>query len=272
MELKKITEFPPVSENCRVPSNSPKRPNFPRTVFSDRQQTHDPARSSYQTPNFPRTVVSDRQQTHGPAHSKLSNANFPRTVLSDRQQTHDPARRGYQRLAFLSDRQQTYDPARSSHQAPNFFRTAFLRPTTNSRPSTKQLPIAQLSQEQFFSDRQQTHDLACSSYLMPNFLRTVFVRLTTKHSSCQTPSFPRTCWSYQHAEQGRKHSRPAILSKLYQGLHDVFFVQEAVIWRSVSDRTHCVSSYLRPVFTYASFDGECSSPFKTMGLLSLAPH
>ena len=106
--------------NGKLPSSkqSPQTSNFPRTVFSDRQQTHDPARSSYQTPNFPTTVFSDRQQTHDPAHSKLPNAqlsqdSFVRPTANTRLSTQQLPTPSFPRIVF-SDRQQTHDPVQSS--------------------------------------------------------------------------------------------------------------------------------------------------------------
>ena len=123
MELQK-KHYRISSCNGKLPSSSqfPQTSNFPTTTFSDRQQTHDPARSSsYQAPNFPRTVFSDRQQTHDPAHSKPPDAQLSQD--------------------------------------------SFVRPTTNTRPSTQQLPTPQPSQDSF-------------------------LRLTTNAAAVKCPAFP----------------------------------------------------------------------------------
>ena len=199
MELQKnITEFPPVTENCRVPVNSPKRPTFPRQPSpTDNKHTTQHAAAATKRPTFP-GQFSPTDNKHTTQHTASHQTpNFPRTVLSDRQQTHDPARSSYQRPAFPGQ----FSPTDNKHSTQ--YKAASKHPAFPGQ----------------------------------------FSPADNKRSSCQMPSFPRTCWSYQHVEQGCQHSRPAILSKLYQGLHDVSL-------RSVSDRTHCVTSYLRSVFTY----------------------
>ena len=113
-----------------------------------------------QTSNFPRTVFPNRQQTHGPARSSYQTANICRTVFSDRQQTHDPVH------SKLPNFQLSHD--------------SFVRPTTNTRPSTQQLPT-------------------------PGFPRTVFSPTENKHTSQYKAASKHPAFPGQFSPSNNKH-------------------------------------------------------------------